>query len=108
MQSNRIEERLLDFEEILSLITKSQREKLISGYDIKQFAKVFEDRGLMNTINTFFKCGMNVSSAARTLYMHRNTLMYKLSKVKKITGLDLHDFAMAVTFKILHTLYVMK
>ena len=100
--------RLLDFEGILSLLTKSQREKLISGYDIKKFAKVFEDGLMMQTVEAFFENGMNISLTSRRLYMHRNTLIYKINAIKKLTGLDLRDFKMAVTFKILHTLYILK
>ena len=85
-----------------------QREKLISGYDIKNLAKVFEDGGMMNTIKTFLDNGMNVSLTARILYMHRNTLIYKLNAIKKLTGFDLRDFRMAVTFSILHNLYLLK
>lgn len=100
--------KLIGFDEALSNLTKSQREKLISGYDIKSLAKVFEDSGLMQTIKTFFKNGMNVSRTAKILYMHRNTLIYKLNAIKKLTGFDLRDFDMAVTFSILHNLYLMK
>lgn len=102
------EVKLIGFEDALSQISKIQREKLISGYDMKKLAKVFEDAGMMQTIEAFLKNGMNVSQTARILYMHRNTLIYKLNSISRGTGLDLRDFNMAVTFKILHTLYVTK
>ena len=111
MQNNKTEItdiNLIDFKEMLSQLSKSQREKLISGYDIKSLARVFEDEGAMNTVSAFLKNGMNVSHTARSLYMHRNTLIYKLNAIKKLTGFNLRDFDMAVTFKILHTLYVLK
>lgn len=100
--------KLVGFEEVLSQLPKSQREKLISGYDLRNLAKIFEDGGLMQTIEAFLNGGMNVSHTARILYMHRNTLIYKINAIKKLTGLDLRDFNMAVTFKILHTLYILK
>lgn len=100
--------KLINFKEALSQLSKPQREKLISGYDIKNLAKVFEDTGLMQTIDAFFDNGMNVSLTARTLYMHRNTLIYKLNAIKRLTGFDLRDFNMAVTFSIIHTLYILK
>lgn len=99
--------KITGFEEALSPLTKTQREKLISGYDIKNFAKVFEDEGMMNTARAFLDNGMNVSLTSRKLYMHRNTLIYKLNAIRRMTGLDLRDFNMAVTFEIVHTLYVM-
>lgn len=107
-KSDKLPANLISFSEVLSPLTKSQREKLISGYDLKSFAKVFEDNGAVHMIETFFKCGMNISLTARTLYMHRNTLIYKLNSIKKLTGFDLRNFEMAITFKILHTLYLLR
>lgn len=98
----------INFSDVLSQLSKAQREKLVAGYDIKNLEKIFKDVGMMNTIDVFFKNGMNVSRTARILYMHRNTLMYKLSSIRRLTGLDLRDFDMAVTFKILHTLYALQ
>lgn len=100
--------KVIGLDEVTALLTKSQREKLISGYNIKNLAKVFEDGGMIKTIETFLQNGMNVSLTARILYMHRNTLIYKLNAIKKLTGFDLRDFRMAVTFSILHNLYMMK
>ena len=51
---------------------------------------------------------MNVSETARVLYMHRNTLIYRLNKISNETGLDLRKFDMAVTFEILRVLYELK
>ena len=42
---------------------------------------------------------MNVSETARKLFVHRNTLVYRLEKIKKLTGLDLREFDDAITFK---------
>ena len=73
-----------------------------------ELARVFEDRETMATADSFLENGMNVSETARKLYMHRNTLMYRLNKIRALTGLDLHDFDMALTFKILRALYELK
>lgn len=100
--------KVIEPEKVLTQLTKSQREKLISGYDIKKFAKIFEDEGMMQTAMAFLDNDMNVSKTARKLYMHRNTLMYKLNAIERLTGLDLRNFGMAVTFKVLHTLYILK
>jgi len=96
----------IDLEKIAESLAKSRREELLSGYDLKEFAKIFEDGNMMLTAETFISCGMNVSAAARKLYMHRNTLMYRLNIIYKKTGLDLRDFDMAVTFRLLHILYL--
>ena len=94
--------------ETLLCMPKPDRERIISGYDLKKFAKIFEDEGMMQTAEAFLESGMNVSETARILYMHRNTLIYRLGMIKRRTGLDLRNFKMAVTFKILHCLYLIK
>ena len=94
--------------EIISQLTKAQRERLISGYDLRSFARIFEDDETMATVDGLFRNGLNVSATARALYMHRNTLIYRLNKIQKLTGLDLKNFDMAVTFEILRSLYELK
>lgn len=54
----------------------------------------------METVDCFFKNNLNVSETARQLFIHRNTLMYRLEKVKKLTGLDLRIFDHAIIFKL--------
>lgn len=99
--------RLIDFAEILSMLSKQQREDIIADYDMNKFIKIFKDSGMMQTIDVFLESGMNISRTAKILYMHRNTLIYKLNSIRKSTGLDLRDFHKAATFKMLHTLYVL-
>ena len=48
----------------------------------------------------FFENNLNVSETARKLFVHRNTLVYRLEKIKKLTGLDLREFDDAITFKV--------
>jgi carbohydrate diacid regulator len=59
----------------------------------------FDDETL-TTINKFFENNLNVSETSRQLYIHRNTLVYRLDKLQKGTGLDLRVFEDAITFKI--------
>lgn len=59
----------------------------------------FDDETL-ETINKFFENSLNVSETSRQLYIHRNTLVYRLDKLQKNTGLDLRVFDDAITFKI--------
>lgn len=58
------------------------------------------DEELGTTIYKFFECSLNVSETARQLFIHRNTLVYRLDKIHKMTGLDLRTFEDAITFKI--------
>ena len=59
----------------------------------------FDDETI-TTINKFFENSLNVSETSRQLYIHRNTLVYRLDKLQKSTGLDLRVFEDAITFKI--------
>ncbi|WP_047834451.1 helix-turn-helix domain-containing protein, partial [Robinsoniella sp. RHS] len=59
----------------------------------------FDDETLM-TINKFFENNLNVSETSRQLFVHRNTLVYRLEKLQKSTGLDIRVFDDALTFKI--------
>lgn len=58
------------------------------------------DRETLFTINKFFENNLNVSETSRKLFVHRNTLVYRLEKIKKLTGLDLREFDDAILFKI--------
>ena len=58
------------------------------------------DRETLMTVQAFFENNLNVSETSRKLFVHRNTLVYRLEKIRKITGLDLREFDQAVTFKV--------
>lgn len=58
------------------------------------------DEETLNTINRFFENNLNVSETSRKLFVHRNTLVYRIEKLQKSTGLDLRNFDDALTFKI--------
>ena len=58
------------------------------------------DRETLVTIQAFFENNLNVSETSRKLFVHRNTLVYRLEKIRKLTGLDLREFEHAITFKV--------
>ncbi len=58
------------------------------------------DHETLFTIQRFFENNLNVSETSRKLFVHRNTLVYRLDKIKKLTGLDLRQFDHAIIFKI--------
>ncbi|MBM6839900.1 helix-turn-helix domain-containing protein, partial [Clostridium saudiense] len=60
---------------------------------------------MIKTIEVFFKCGLNLSEAAKELYIHRNTLIYRLDKIEKLTSYDIREFNNAVIFKIVFFLW---
>ena len=75
--------------------------EVLSGSSVEQI-----DDETIATVNEFFKCNLNISETARKLIIHRNTLVYRLDRLQKITGLDLRKFDDAVIFYI--TLMVTK
>jgi len=58
------------------------------------------DEETLNTVNKFFENSLNISETSRQLYIHRNTLVYRLDKLQKTTGLDIRTFEDAITFKL--------
>jgi len=69
--------------------------EVLHGVSIDHF-----DDETLTTVNKFFENSLNVSETSRQLYIHRNTLVYRLDKLQKTTGLDLRTFEDAITFKI--------
>jgi len=58
------------------------------------------DEEVLNTINKFLNNSLNVSETSRQLYIHRNTLVYRIEKLQKATGMDVRNFDDALSFKI--------
>ena len=66
----------------------------------RKTARLFNEE-MVHTIEKFFENSLNLSETARQIYIHRNTLVYRLDKVQRMIGLDLRDFDDAVTFKMM-------
>lgn len=62
---------------------------------------VFRDVDMLTTAESFLENDLNVSETARNLYMHRNTLIYRIDKIQKETGLDIKKFSDALTFRLI-------
>lgn len=97
-----LKEDILDYNKLLF-------EKVVYNLDIKikqellnNFKQKFNefDYEMISTIEEFFNCGLNITDAARKLYVHRNTLIYRLSKIEKETGFDIKNFKDATVFVI--------
>ena len=58
------------------------------------------DEETFNTVNVFFENSLNISETARKLFIHRNTLIYRLNKLQKMVGLDVKKLDDAITFKV--------
>lgn len=79
---------------------------VLSGAALAPYSAVFCDKDLVETCFCLFENDLNVSRTAGKLYMHRNTLIYRISKLKRMTGLDVCKFGDAVTFIILYRFYI--
>lgn len=97
--------KVIPLNEIILSTPTSLLEKYVASHDMRSLVKIFGDSEMMDTAECFFQNNLNVSQTAQALYMHRNTLMYRLNKIKKVTGLDIKNFDMAVTFEILALIY---
>lgn len=60
---------------------------------------------MVNTAEEFLRNSLNVSETSRNLFMYRNTLLYRLDKIEKATGLNIRQFPDAVSFRVLTVLY---
>lgn len=90
------------FQKILDYSLKSNP-ALVSGETAGEgLAEVFCDGDLVDSCMSLFENDLNVSLAAQNLYMHRNTLLYRIKKIKRLTNLDVTKFCDAVTFIILY------
>ena len=67
--------------------------------------EVFEDVEMLSTAEAFLQSSLNVRETSRNLYMHRNTLLYRLDKIEKATGLNIRQFPDAVSFRVLTVLH---
>ena len=70
----------------------------ISGDGVKE---LFEDEDMLLTAEEFLQSSLNVSETARNMYLHRNTLLYRLDKIEKETGLNIREFSDAVSFRVM-------
>lgn len=85
-------EQLLPYQLIISL-PKEEREK----YTNQLLAHISNDKELIDSVKVFFQCNLNVSLAAKQLYLHRNTLQYRIDKFIEKTGINIKTFEGAVT-----------
>lgn len=90
---------------LLSSMGKECPDSVCSMLNSKQLLQVFEDNELMVTAQALFDKNLSIISASKEIFVHRNTLVYRIEKIKKKIGLDIRKFEDAMTFKILSMLY---
>ncbi|MBQ8725624.1 MAG: helix-turn-helix domain-containing protein [Clostridia bacterium] len=93
---------------LVKMLEDMPKHKLQEFLDIleDQDAKsMFADSEMVTTAEEFLHTSLNVSETSRNLYMHRNTLMYRLDKIERATGLDIRKFQDAMTFRLIMILH---
>lgn len=70
-----------------------------------EIISVMKDKELIECINAFFKNNLNISETSRNAFLHRNTLLYRIEKINKITGLNIRNFEEAMSFRLLTIVY---
>jgi len=86
---------------MLEDIPKFKLSEYLSVLEKEGAKTVFNDPDILSTAQSFLENDLNVSSTSRGLYMHRNTLIYRIEKIRRETGLDIQKFNDAVTFKLI-------
>lgn len=86
---------------IIGELPVSRREEYMSVLLEGRGREILKDEDLMSTAEAFLNNSLNISETSRSLYMHRNTLIYRLDKLEKMTGLNLRNFSDAVTFRVI-------
>jgi carbohydrate diacid regulator len=90
-------------ERLLIGVPESVRNRFVE--DMIGRPDLFSDPETLATLDAFFAMDCNVSETAKRLFIHRNTLLYRLDKIKQETGLDVRSFNDAVLVRILLLLY---
>lgn len=90
---------------MLEDISESKLETYFSELADENIKEIFQDEEMLSTAEEFLRSNLNVSETSRNLYMHRNTLLYRLDKLEKATGLNIRSFSDAVSFRVLTVIH---
>lgn len=90
---------------ILSCLSVDQQAVICEKFMTPEIVSVLEDKELVDCINAFFKNNLNISETSRNAFLHRNTLLYRIEKINRVTKLNIRNFDDAMTFKILTIIY---
>ena len=90
---------------ILEEISEGRLGEYFADLTDERFMEIFEDEEMISTAEEFLRTSLNVSESSRNLYVHRNTLLYRLDKIESATGLNLREFSDAVSFRVLTLIY---
>ena len=89
---------------MLSEVPQAKLKEYVAQFGIAGAEELFSDPELTGTAEEFLGNNLNLSETARSTFVHRNTLTYRLDKIRRVTGLDLRNFSDAVTYRVISVL----
>ncbi len=90
---------------ILEECSKERLKEFFEQFQVAEGQEIFENEELLSTAEAFLENNLNVSETSRAVYLHRNTLNYRLNKIERLTGLNIRNFPDAVSFRMMSVLY---
>ncbi len=90
---------------ILEDVSGAKLESYAAEFIDEGFKEVLQEKEILETAEEFLRNSLNVSETSRNLYLHRNTLLYRLDKIEKATGLNIRSFSDALSFYVLTAIY---
>lgn len=85
----------------MNVMNSDEKMRLREKFLTPEVVEVLEDDELVECINAFFENNLNISETSRNAFMHRNTLLYRIDKIYKLTGLNIRNFEDAMSFRVL-------
>ena len=92
-------------EAVYTCLDPDERANISERFLTTDIVSVMKDKELIECINAFFKNNLNISETSRNAFLHRNTLLYRIEKIYRITGLNIRNFEDAMSFKLLLIVY---
>ena len=90
---------------LLEDVPRGRVKDYLEQFHVEGAEEIFEDSEMTATAEEFLESSLNISETSRNLFMHRNTLTYRLDKIERTTGLNIRKFSDAVTFRVITILY---
>lgn len=90
---------------LFNMLPISELSELKNKVFDSDFVSIMKDADLMQSVDALFENNLNLSETSKKTFLHRNTLLYRLDKIKKLTGFDLKNFYDAMSFKLLMLIY---
>lgn len=90
---------------MLEEIPEVRKQEYMNELLNEEAKELLDDEDMLNTAEEFLLNSLNISETSRNLFMHRNTLMYRLDKIERITGMNIRKFSDAISFRVLTVLY---